>query len=284
MEGERLERVRCNLCGCGEAAPVMSVGGFSYVRCVACGLVYVNPRPADLRGWHLRRYAEGRDGSGPDADIRRQYAAGRSARLAREARSYGRFRRLNRILDVGCSAGAFLAAAVKEGWKATGVEISPDCARAGRERLGLDIRVGTLAEANFPHECFDVIRMNNILEHLPDPMADLSEAGRVLRSGGLLSLATVNGRSLAALLSGKAWRYYDPRCHAYIFTPRTLRRMLRAAGFGEIRIRTHGFRWGTSPARAGKALGAVARLTGLGHRMRAKAVKTPNPSRGIAAR
>jgi SAM-dependent methyltransferase len=180
---------------------------------------------------------------------------------------------LNRLFDVGCSAGAFLAAARKEGWQATGVEISVGCARAGRERHGLDIRVGTLRESSFPGEYFDVVRMNNLLEHLPDPMADLLEACRVLRDGGLLALATINGRSLAAWLSGSAWRYYDPFCHVYVFTPSTLGRMLSRSGFGSARIRTHGFRWGSSPHRAGKVLALIARAAGLGHRMRATAVK-----------
>ena len=153
------------------------------------------------------------------------------------------------------------------------------CARHGRDKEGLDIRLGTLRRVALEGGSFDVVRLHNVLEHLPDPLGDLREASRLLRPGGLLVLSTINAASLAARMSGADWRYYEPHCHLYAFTPRTLRRMLGAAGFTSISIRTRGFRLGAhGAARRGArvpegAAALAARILGMGHRMGAKALK-----------
>ncbi len=274
-----LIRVSCNLCGADEATSLFRKDSFSYVRCKRCGLIYVNPRTQDLRGWHKNRYREGRDGTGTENDVSRQYESSRMIRMERELNRYDNYRSLNRLLDVGCSAGAFLKVACRAGWQATGVDISETCARIGREREGLDIRLGAIAESAFPEEQFDIVRMNNVIEHLPDPLSDLREAYRVLRPDGLLVLATINARSLAAWLSGSDWRYYDPYCHVYVFTPKTLSGILQRAGFRDVKIGTHGFRWGSyregykNRKRLQQTLALISRLSGYGHRMRATATK-----------
>jgi SAM-dependent methyltransferase len=241
--------------------------------------MYVNPRLADLEGWHRERYRIGKAGRGPGADIARQYADRRLARLEAEATGYERLKRIGRLVDVGCSGGAFLWTARARGWEAIGVDISEACVDYGTAHKGLDIRIGTLSKCAFPGGHFDLVRMNNLVEHLGDPMGELREAFRILRPGGVVSIATMNGRSLAAWLSGKEWRYYDPYCHVYVFTPRTLGRMLGKAGFTKTAFVTRGFRWGrggngSAPGRAAhKAVGTAAGFVGLGHRLKATAVK-----------
>lgn len=275
----QLENVSCNLCGADSPRLLFRSPPFSYLKCGRCGLIYVSPRLRDLTGWHARRYEAGRYGSGTGDDISHQFSPPRMARLEKEAKIYARYRRLNRVLDVGCSAGAFLAAARRQGWDAIGAEVSESCAASGREREGLDIRSGALRVAAFEGGSFDVVRMNNVLEHLPDPLGDLKEAARILRPGGLLRLSTINAGSLAAKLSGPDWRYYAPLCHVYAFTPGTLREMLSRAGFARIMIRTRGFRWGgrRSSWFLRKSGAIAARALGMGHRMRATAEKPAAP-------
>ena len=282
-KADQLTHVPCNLCGADDTREIARKGPFAYVRCVQCGLIYVTPRPKDLRGRRQRLHDAGSDGKGNNADVSRMRTPGQIELLRREARRYIKYRRMNRLLDFGCSAGSFLAAARNEGWEATGVNISESRARAGREKKGPDIRPGTLREASFPDDYFDVIRINNVLEQLPDPLSELKEVWRILRPNGLLSLATINGRNTSTLLSGPDLNHYISPYLVYLFTPETLKRMLRRAGFRRVNIDTVGikrgrYREGQIQWRsARKFLALFAIVLGRGHRIRATAKKIPLP-------
>jgi len=45
MQRRDLEYTACELCGAAAYEPFMKIDDWSIVRCMRCGLVYVNPRP-----------------------------------------------------------------------------------------------------------------------------------------------------------------------------------------------------------------------------------------------
>jgi SAM-dependent methyltransferase len=78
--------------------------------------------------------------------------------------------------------------------------------------------------------------MWDVIEHVPDPMADLREIHRVMREGGVLSLITPDAGSLVARLLGSRWEEYRRvREHVYFFSKRTLTEMLHKCGFEVLR-------------------------------------------------
>jgi len=104
------------------------------------------------------------------------------------------------LLDVGCGTAPLLVAAKKYELRA-GVDIALRWLVVGKKRLadaGLDLPlICACAEAlPFRDECFDRVFADSALEHLKDQRQGLSEARRVLRSGGWLFLATPNRFSL----------------------------------------------------------------------------------------
>jgi SAM-dependent methyltransferase len=137
-----------------------------------------------------------------------------------------------RLLDVGCGAGYFLDAARETGWDVRGVELSPTAARVGREQLRLDIFQGTLAEAGFPDNWFDVVTLFEVVEHLRDPGAVLADAQRILKPGGLLAVQVPNDQvAYRTWLSRPDNRWWViPPLHLFYFTDRALRRWLEALG------------------------------------------------------
>ncbi|MBL4844726.1 MAG: class I SAM-dependent methyltransferase [Planctomycetes bacterium] len=147
------------------------------------------------------------------------------------------------LLDVGCGAGRFLLAARERGWRVAGVDLSESNARAG-QATGLDVRSAALADAGFEEQSFDAARLNQVIEHVPEPLDLLRDVAKVLRPGGLLSLATPNIASLSARFLGAQWNHLGSELngHLVLFSRATLTRALVEAGFRPLRWKTIGLR------------------------------------------
>jgi ubiquinone/menaquinone biosynthesis C-methylase UbiE len=99
------------------------------------------------------------------------------------------------VLDIGCGPGtitAGLAARVAPG-RVVGIdrEAGPlDAAAAVAKTNGLDnltFRVGDAYSLDFPDDSFDVVHAHQVLQHLTDPVAALTEMRRVCRPGGIVA-------------------------------------------------------------------------------------------------
>jgi SAM-dependent methyltransferase len=145
----------------------------------------------------------------------------------------------NRLLDVGCGDGAFLAGMKEAGWEAHGVE--PDAAAAGRARAnGLSVVGAPLEEAEGELEpaSFDAVTLNHVLEHFHDPVEALRICRRLLRPGGTLWLATPNLDARGHATFGPAWSGLDPPRHLVVFTRASLVGAVESTGFAVRRFPT----------------------------------------------
>jgi 2-polyprenyl-3-methyl-5-hydroxy-6-metoxy-1,4-benzoquinol methylase len=137
-----------------------------------------------------------------------------------------------RVLDVGCAAGYFLEVMAGRGFDVSGVEPSAGIAAEADRRLGGGrVHNGTLADAPYDDQTFDLITFWDVVEHIPDPVADLRRAHRLLRPGGTLLVETQNVESHFARLMGRRWQHYKQAEHLYHFSPSTVTRLLDAGGF-----------------------------------------------------
>jgi len=159
----------------------------------------------------------------------------------RRALLLGEARPGERVLDLGCGAGRFIAALREAGADTVGVELAQAALeRARRNVPGADLRlVAPDGSLPLPHGEFDVVWCSEVLEHVPDTVAFLTEARRVLKRGGRL-LVTVPDhgplrRVLLALTRHDA--HYDPLGqHVRFYTRRSLTRALAATGFTQVRL------------------------------------------------
>jgi SAM-dependent methyltransferase len=153
-----------------------------------------------------------------------------------------------RVLDLGCGAGRFVAALGEAGAEPVGVELAEAALeRARRNAPGADLRL-LEPDGSLPleHGSVDLVWCSEVLEHVADTEHLLLEVRRVLRPGGRL-LATVpyHGHVQAALIALTRFEaHFDPAGeHLRFYTRRSLASTLRAAGLEPQRVRA----WGGVP-------------------------------------
>jgi 2-polyprenyl-3-methyl-5-hydroxy-6-metoxy-1,4-benzoquinol methylase len=105
-----------------------------------------------------------------------------------------------------------------------------------------NLRFHIARATNLPYKnnYFDVIVMNDFLEHVQNPSLALKIAREMLKKDGLIFIATPKADSLIAKLSGKKWLHMKPDEHIYYFSYKTIRELLEKAGFKVIKQRSLG--------------------------------------------
>ncbi|GHV28401.1 hypothetical protein AGMMS4952_11940 [Spirochaetia bacterium] len=294
VETEKARTIPCALCGGETFTPHLFCEGFSYVRCTRCGLVQMNPQPEQAEV--ARRY---REGSGAEylsyelaneasflhlqelaledagleeieeALIHRDTAHRDTARSScgEESRAALPQAAPPSVLDIGCATGALLEKLRNRGWACTGVEISPS-AEYARNKRGLDVRNLPLEENRFPDASanagFDLVLASHLIEHLNAPASFVAEVHRILKPGGYFMVTTPNIAGFQARLFGGRWRsaIFD---HLYLFSIKTLSRLLTKHGFAIERVCTWGgLAAGTAPAAVKRIADKAAKRFGAG--------------------
>ena len=144
-----------------------------------------------------------------------------------------------RALDLGCGEGDFTAELAGAGAEGVGVEIAQAAIeRARAKHPGLDFRLAPIdGPLPFEDNSFELVWSSEVIEHVADTAAWLSEIRRVLVPRGRLLLTTPShGRVRLAL--GGIERFSEPLGdHLHLYSRRSLARTLEQLGFVDVRIR-----------------------------------------------
>ena len=243
--------ISCHLCLGRQFRSFAREGEWQYVRCLKCGLIFLQPQPsAEYLQDHYQDYLPTDPQSA--ASWRRLMAQvfAKSVELIEEVIPVS-----GRLLDVGCGYGFFLEEMASRGWRAEGIEISAAGLSHAREKLGLEVSDKPMPRPDWPDGCFDVITLFYVIEHLKEPRTVLEEACRLLRPGGLLLLRWPHTAPIVRLL--KPWaerlKLYQAPSHLFDFSPLTIYKILDQSGFKEIRTTVCGW---TRPDSTGARLAA----------------------------
>ena len=145
------------------------------------------------------------------------------------------------FLDVGCSSGSVLQVAKQHGFSTHGVEPAPKAAETAGQIEGAKVFNGFLHEAAYPDDHFDIITLFEVIEHLTDPIALISEIGRILKPGGVLLIGTGNAGSWTVKALGNKWEYFDIRLHGghiSFFTPESMALLAEKSGLELTAVQT----------------------------------------------
>lgn len=236
------EYVPCVICNSDNSSSIYSRESINIVKCTKCGLMYQNPRVSqNLVNEETNR-----------KDYYKIYE-----KIAQDQEKFFRNRfetvlkgiPTGKVLDVGCGTGGFLKVAKDLGWDVYGVEVSSLAAHASIDKLGIGITEGTVEEANYPNEYFDLVNMSHVLEHMPNPLKTLKEIKRITKPPGYLLIEVPNEKNFKIrnfllnlfLHSGTGEKFAPRNYHLYLFTKDTLASLIDKSGFKLLLIEEEGF-------------------------------------------
>lgn len=251
QSGSAIRQLFCPICGGEGARAVRPVFDdrygcpdlFELVRCEACDHLMTAPRLAenqlgDLYSTYYPRkevvsanlVAEAAGVSGPLARFRRWFEGtdNQGQYLARQGET---------VLDVGAGSCLSVIEARNLGAVAYGIEADPSVRRIADE-LGLNVHIGSLHDRPFPDVSFDLIVLNQVIEHIPEPHLALEELKSRLKSDGRLILAFPNQNSLWRRLCGERWINWHIPFHLHHFDIAHFRRLAERIGCEVVRRRT----------------------------------------------
>lgn len=221
----------CPGCSANNGKAAGTKNGYDFLQCRRCSTLYTTVLP-DISN------AQDYDGYYSESNL--EVPDFISDRIGAIISQFDRYRRSNKLLDIGSGAGSLLNAATELGWQTYGLEVSKPAVEHTRS-LGFDTFHGELNDARFPDNEFDVITASEILEHVADPRSLLKEAARILRPGGLVWVTTPSSSGLSYRLLKTKWSMVEPPEHLHLFSHKAIFEMFKNAGFSHIRILCHGF-------------------------------------------
>jgi len=101
-----------------------------------------------------------------------------------------------RFLEVGCGPGLGIQEAFRRKWQVYGQDVTDVFAQTLREKYNAEIYIGELDQAGYDDNFFDVVYLDSVIEHVPDPEKMLKEIERILKPGGSIYIITPNADAL----------------------------------------------------------------------------------------
>lgn len=220
---------RCPICGGDTTAAFTSSRGHAVDRCDAadCGHLFV-AEPEERQGVELEQWSAQQVAKSAES-LKAEFSE-RNDRLIDYWQQRGFLPAGGKLLDFGSSVGHIVQSlsARRPDLQIRCVEASAP-SRAYLASVGLDV-VESIDQVD---DRFDAALFVEVIEHVPDPVAVLTELGRRLKPGGRIFVTTPCGE----LRNGNhATRAYDQPEHIHFFTERSLQATCRAAGLQPIRF------------------------------------------------
>jgi 2-polyprenyl-3-methyl-5-hydroxy-6-metoxy-1,4-benzoquinol methylase len=152
---------------------------------------------------------------------------------------FEKYRKNNRILDVGCGVGYFLQHAITKGWEVYGTEFT-DAAIESCSSKGINMKQGTISTDWYEKDSFDIITSFEVIEHINNPLDEVKNFYQLLRKGGLLYFTTPNFNCFERFWLKSAYSVICYPEHLCYYTPKTIDFLMKQVGLKKVSLTTSG--------------------------------------------
>ncbi len=194
--------------------------------CKTCGLIVLNPRlsTASLGRYYARQSRMPRESMAPDSPIARMMSDQIELILHQKTLAPGAA-----VLEIGCAEGYFLDRLRQRvpGIEVRGIEPSARYAESARRRMPHAAIQERILDAAAPADLgtHDLVVVRHVLEHLPQPVADLKLIRRLLSQAGVIYIEVPDVANIPPAIY-----YYFHHEHLTYFSRETMEACLARAG------------------------------------------------------
>ena len=142
-----------------------------------------------------------------------------------------------RVLDVGCGFGQSLGYHAARGCDVYGVEADENIRRVA-EKFGFKVHVGLFAPSIYEPDFFDYVTMDQVIEHVVDPLTTFQGIAQILKPGGTAILSTPNANGWGAKVFCRRWINWHAPYHVQFFSRQSMKIAAAQAGMAVVEART----------------------------------------------
>jgi len=219
----------CRLCKSPEIKFILKKDDVLIFKCRDCGMVFLGNDMDEESIKELYKYYSPTGFSNHLSPVTK-------IRYEKLLDGFEKYRKNNRLIDIGCGAGYFILSASKRDWEAEGTEISDEAIKLV-EAKGRRVFKGDIASLDLEKDKYDVAILMELLEHASNPERIIRKLSEILRPGGGIYITTPNFNSITRRLLGNRWGIFNKE-HFFYLMPRILSSILKKHGFRIKKIRT----------------------------------------------
>lgn len=239
----------CPVCGSADFHPVLSAKDytvsnqiFAVSECKRCSLRFTQDVPgAESIGSYYQSENYISHSNTSKGMINRLYQSVRRRTLKQKRRLVEGITGIKGglLLDIGSGTGAFVHEMKSHGWNVTGLEPDEGARKVAAATFNTELKdITTFFQLH--EECFDVITLWHVLEHVHDLHNYISQFKRILKKEGILFIAVPNYTSKDAAIYQEHWAAYDVPRHLYHFSPASMKTLMEKHG---LQVRQHKPMW-----------------------------------------
>ena len=226
-----LIKTNCPVCKKHNKETLFNKGGGNYKKCNYCTMIYLDPV---FKNNALNNYYKNNHDAQSQISINEKYfynkMFGSGLNLIKSSK-----KKIDSLLDIGCSNGLFLDLVKKKQIKTYGIELNNNEYKISSKKHSVECK------SIFSYKVkkkFDCITMWDVIEHIKDTNKLFNKINLLLNKGGLFFFQTPNAYSLASIILQEKCNVFDGIEHTNLFSLKSINFIAKKHSFKIKKIST----------------------------------------------
>lgn len=142
-----------------------------------------------------------------------------------------------KVLDIGCGFGGSVGYHASRNCEAYGVEADSSIKKVV-DHFGLNIKNGLFNYQDYKRNFFDYVTMDQVLEHMTDPVQTLKDISKILKPTGVVVVNVPNSESWGAKIFRSKWIHWHTPYHLQHFSKKSIQLAAKNSDFNMVSIKT----------------------------------------------